>query len=243
MSEVSFNNCGLIAKFSNNKNNFFIRRGANDNLVLKKNIFVDISFKIDLKKNDKILDIGCGDCQITKYYKKYTSYIDAIDHQEIIGKCKKKFNFINFHEGNFLNYKDFNNKKFDKIVAYSVVHYLSNISEFHKFIKKALKLLKPGGILLLGDVPNVSKKKRFIKSPFYLKINSSWNKKKNSYRNIATKKLLLNSDDSLLKFDDLTLLKIVKKYNSKNVETYYLHQNNGLYLNNTRIDLLIKKIF
>jgi cyclopropane fatty-acyl-phospholipid synthase-like methyltransferase len=241
MSDISFNNYGKIAKLSNSQNNYLalLGRGRKTSSTLKKRIFRDIRSKIDLKKNDKILDIGCADCEITKYYKKYTPHIDAIDHKEIVKKCKKKYNFINFYEGSFLRANNFYNNKYDKIVAYSVVSCLSNISEFHQFVKKAIRLLNPGGRLLIGDIPNVSKKNRFKKSPFFTKIDSIWNKKKKIDKNSPFKDLSV--DNRLLKLDDLKLIKIIKKYNSKNTEMYYLNQDN-LYLSNTRIDLLVKKI-
>ena len=64
--------------------------------------------------------------------------------------------------GNFLKIKL--KRKFDKILIYSVVHYLSSEGEFQKFIHKAISLLKHKGILLIGDIPIKEYEKAFIKS-------------------------------------------------------------------------------
>ncbi len=52
----------------------------------------------------------------------------------------------------------------DVIIAYSVVHYVFAESNLWDFLDACLSLLAPGGQLLLGDVPNVSKRKRFFAS-------------------------------------------------------------------------------
>jgi SAM-dependent methyltransferase len=52
----------------------------------------------------------------------------------------------------------------DAIVAYSVLHYVFPDGSVHGFLDRALELLAPGGHLLIGDIPNVSKRRRFFSS-------------------------------------------------------------------------------
>ena len=49
----------------------------------------------------------------------------------------------------------------DGVLAYSVVQYASNI---FAFVDAALTLLRPGGRLLIGDIPNDSMRRRFLAS-------------------------------------------------------------------------------
>jgi SAM-dependent methyltransferase len=49
----------------------------------------------------------------------------------------------------------------DAVLAYSVVQYAPNI---FAFIDAALALLRPGGRLLIGDIPNASMRRRFLAS-------------------------------------------------------------------------------
>jgi SAM-dependent methyltransferase len=56
------------------------------------------------------------------------------------------------------------NGEFDAILAYSVLHYVFAEGDVGSFLDCALKLLAPGGALLIGDIPNVSKRARFFRS-------------------------------------------------------------------------------
>lgn len=53
---------------------------------------------------------------------------------------------------------------FDCIVSYSVLHMVAYERNPFIFVDSALDLLKPGGRLLLGDIPNFSKLRRFLNS-------------------------------------------------------------------------------
>lgn len=54
---------------------------------------------------------------------------------------------------------------FDAILAYSVMQYVVATGGGAAFLDRALGLLADGGTLLIGDVPNVSKRNRFFSSP------------------------------------------------------------------------------
>src|SRR5207248_358192 len=52
----------------------------------------------------------------------------------------------------------------DAVLAYSVVQYVFAEGDIWDFLDRSLELLAPGAAMLLGDVPNVSKRKRFFAS-------------------------------------------------------------------------------
>ncbi|MEO5962335.1 MAG: class I SAM-dependent methyltransferase [Thermomonas sp.] len=52
----------------------------------------------------------------------------------------------------------------DAIIVYSVLHYIYVDTNLFKFVDVTLALLAPGGALLIGDVPNISMRKRFFSS-------------------------------------------------------------------------------
>ena len=53
---------------------------------------------------------------------------------------------------------------FDAILAYSVLHYVFTEGDVFAFLDRAIELLAAGGALLLGDIPNASKRARFLSS-------------------------------------------------------------------------------
>jgi len=177
MSKISYNNFGLAAKASKS-----LDLSSGRFKWMKKfypEIIRDISNKLDLNKNDDLLDIGCGSAKITFKLSKLTKSVTAIDHPDIIKSIK--YSKIKFIKGSFLDIK-IPLEKFNKILIYSLIHYLENKRELFLIIDKSLKLLKKNGLLLIGDIPNLDKKKRFKKSLDFKKININWNNnfKKNS---------------------------------------------------------------
>ena len=76
----------------------------------EKFIILDIQKKIKIKKNVRVLDIGCGYGELTKHLVKFSSKksfnLTLCDIPEIIKKLKKKYKIIpnlNFLSGNFPN--------------------------------------------------------------------------------------------------------------------------------------------
>jgi len=53
---------------------------------------------------------------------------------------------------------------YDVVLAYSVLHYVVVDSNPFAFLDAAMARLRPGGRLLIGDVPNFSKLRRFLSS-------------------------------------------------------------------------------
>jgi hypothetical protein len=56
------------------------------------------------------------------------------------------------------------NGRTDAIIVYSVLHYIFVDTNLWHFLDTTLGLLAPGGTLLLGDIPNISMRKRFFAS-------------------------------------------------------------------------------
>ena len=84
--------------------------------------------KINLNKNLKILDIGCGRANIiSKLAKKYNfkvkpTGIDVLKHQDV----KRNVRFIKTHALNFLKRAE----KFDLIIIKQTIHLMSKKNQF-----------------------------------------------------------------------------------------------------------------
>lgn len=99
------------------------------------------------KRNEKILEIGCGPGIWTQLIAKNCFELVAIDiSKEMIDKVKNyvKDNNVKFINCNFLDFEV--NEKFDKIFSVRVIEYIPNKI---KLFKKISKLLVPNGELVI----------------------------------------------------------------------------------------------
>ena len=208
---------------------------------LEKNIFIDIVKKLKLKKNDEFLDIGCGIGNLTDYFIKYCVKnkinLTLCDIPEVINTLKKKYSKV--ENINFLG-KEFQEekikKKFDKILCYSVIQYV-NDPKF--FIKKILNILSIEGKILIGDIPNINKKYRFLKSNFGKKFEEKRINNKIEIKNMKTF-LKLTKQNKLINDEFINF--IISYSRKKNRNSIIMKQPIKLPFSHTREDVLIEEI-
>ena len=202
----------------------------------------DVKSKLSLNSSDICLDIGCNVGNILIPLSKSVKSITGMDHPECISMLKKRnlTKNIRLIGGDFMKYK-FQNK-FDKIIIYSVIHTLDNNKEIKKFINRAISLLKCGGSILIGDIPNISTKKRFLSSEIGRKYNLDWKKKFSlTKRDMEFQETILNNVSLSHIIDDHFIMELIKNLRKKNYNAYLLPQPKYLPFGRTREDLLIVK--
>jgi len=118
-----------------------------------KELVADISCKLDLTPGlNSILDVGCGNAlllsQLTPEIENYygTDYADSM-----ISQAKHQISNGQFSVGEAaeLNFTD---KQFDRVLSYSIFHYFPDESYINKAIEEFIRVTKPGGIILIGDL-------------------------------------------------------------------------------------------
>ena len=211
-----------------------------DWVIKEKNIFPDIRKKLKKLDNDtnlSVLDIGCGcskpvfdlieHCKLKKnnlFLLESSEMLDQIQASDNINKIPCKFplcpEFIDEYKG-----------KFDIIICYSVLHYVFAHQQLIDFIDKAASLLNIGGSLLLGDIPNASKHRRFVSSEHGQNQHKKWN-------------IPLNPQNEMLenRIDDSVIIQILMKYRNNGYETYLLEQDASLPMHYVREDIVIQRI-
>lgn len=248
MSEVSFENFGHVAKKVGYGNIFISSSRYNFQEKFIPILLNDIKNKLRVSHKDTLLDVGCGLGLFLIPLSFFCNTVVGIDHKNFINQIKSNFKFIikkNLISGNFLKIKL--NRKFDKILIYSVVHYLSSEKEFQKFIYKAISLLKHKGILLIGDIPIKEYEKAFIKSnegkKYYQKIEKIKKAHKKKSKAFGISNFLKNrKKDSQLVTIDLEMIQNLKKrLNSKKLKVKFLRHKKLTMFNNTRIDIIIER--
>ena len=106
--------------------------------------------------NSEILEIGCGtgrilDALLAQGFKHLTG-IDFSTSQ--IDICKQRKLDCNLRVGDFLDFRsECSAKRFDLIFLHSVTQYFPSHNYFESFLTSVFEALKPGGKVLLIDVP------------------------------------------------------------------------------------------
>jgi 2-polyprenyl-3-methyl-5-hydroxy-6-metoxy-1,4-benzoquinol methylase len=105
-----------------------------------------------IKKNDNVLEIGCGTGYGTNFLSKTGAFIHAIDiDQETILSCAEQYKSdnIKFDVYNGTNI-DLPDKSFDVIISFQVIEH---VTQEQIFLKNIQRLLKPEGLFFI-TTPN-----------------------------------------------------------------------------------------
>ncbi len=207
-------------------------------------IYNDIITKLELN-NDKqgkiIIDIGSGCSDVARLLITHAENNDheliLIDHKEMLDQLpdsktvKKEYGY--FPDGTPDVVNTYQNRA-DAIICYSIFHYIFYNTCSFKFLDVALSLLKPGGKMLIADLPNISKRRRFFNTDTGIAFHKEF-----------TKTDTLPPSDHLIpaaaQIDDGVIFGIMQRYRNFGFETYLLPQHSALPMANRREDLLICK--
>lgn len=122
----------------------------------------------------------------------------------------------------------------DAILSYSVTQYAFVDGNIFDFVDRAMLLLAPGGELFLGDIPNVSKRKRFFSSPAGVKYHQA------CVGRVEQPAVSFNQPETG-KIDDAVILALLGRARLAGYDSYLLPQRTDLPMSNRREDVLIRK--
>ncbi len=120
----------------------------------------------------------------------------------------------------------------DVIICYSVFHYIFEESNTWDFLDRSLALLAPGGRFLIGDIPNVSKRKRFFSSESGIRHHKAFMQTDNDP--VVTFNQI--EPDSI---DDSVVMAVVMRARLAGFDAYVVPQAENLPMANRREDILI----
>jgi hypothetical protein len=206
-------------------------------------IFDDITAKLsNLNKNNQIIiDIGAG-CGALAFLLieqclKNDNTLILIDSEEMLAHLPDDCGLIKIPAYYPNDCQDFLKEyegRADAILTYSVLHYVFDEGNLFKFLDSTLGLLNARGECLIGDVPNVSKRKRFFSSPSGIKFHQDFMK---------------TDDAPLVEFnrieagqmDDAVLISLMLRARQAGFDAYVLPQSDNLPMANRREDIFIKR--
>lgn len=133
----------IASDFSNTRQSFW-----NDSLFLLEYI----------KKNEKLLDLGCGNGRLYKRLQSLSVDYTGIDiSEELIEEARKKNPGVNFLIGSATDLP-FKDNQFDKIISIAVLHHIPSYELRIKFMEEVKRVLKKDGTMIL-TVWNLQDKK------------------------------------------------------------------------------------
>jgi hypothetical protein len=204
-------------------------------------IFADIRLKLPCleEKGRRLLDVGPGASGLPRSLiepcRRNDHRLALIDSAEMlsqlpdapfVSKIAGRFPvecdaFIAAHAG-----------QLDGILTYSVLQYIFAESSVHAFVDRLLMLLAPQGRILIGDIPNVSKRKRFFSSAEGIRHHQ---------RFTGTNEIpcvQFNAVDPG-QIDDAVVLALLARCRSSGFDAYVVPQGSLLPMANRREDILI----
>lgn len=203
-------------------------------------IFEDIKRKLPWlsEKNKVVLDVGpgCSDLplMLIEQSEKLSQNILLADSDEMLELLPNR-SFIKKYPGIYpKSIGDFDQLKgkVDVIIIYSVLHYIYVDGNLNSFFDKSLSLLSPGGQMLIGDIPNISKRKRFFCSEAGKKFHHNFTR---------------SEKDPIVEFnkiedgqiDDSIVIGLINRGRLQGFDAYIVPQQADLPMANRREDILI----
>jgi len=122
--------------------------------------------------------------------------------------------------------------RFDAILVYSVLQYVFVEGSVFDFVDACLSLLAPGGQLLIGDVPNASKRKRFFASAAGMRHHQA-------FTGSDEIPVVAFNELERSKIDDAVVLAVVGRARAAGFDAYVVPQAPELPMANRREDVLI----
>jgi hypothetical protein len=123
----------------------------------------------------------------------------------------------------------------DVLLSYSVLHYIFVESSIWAFLDTSLEMLGHGGEMLIGDIPNVSKRKRFFSSPQGIASHRAFTGDATAIPEVEFNRVQPHL------IDDSVVLGLASRARLAGCDAYIVPQGPDLPMANRREDLLIRK--
>jgi hypothetical protein len=182
---------------------------------------------------------GCSNLPVMleKWGDQYEKTTIFIDSQEMLEELKCSESAVKV-PGIFPDMPDFINEYrglINSIIVYSVIQYPFVEGSIYKFIDACMMLLCDGGEVLLGDIPNLTMRKRFFASE-----NGIRHHRKFTGSETVTPTVEFNKIEPE-EIDDAIALSIIARCRMSGYHAWILPQGMDLPMANRREDILIRK--
>jgi len=203
-------------------------------------IFADICAKLRPLDQDGglVIDIGPGCADLprlmiehTRAHQQHLVLIDAPEMLDLLPDGDGIEKLPGYFPDDCTPFIQSQQGRADAVLIYSVVQTLLQTGSVAHFLDSALALLKPGGALLVGDVPNVSKRKRFFASAAGVAFHKDFMQTEDA------PEVTFNTQE-FGQFDDGLIVGLIMRARAAGFDAYWLPQPPHLPMANRRDDLL-----
>lgn len=204
----------------------------------ERRIVDDVAAKLQLEADDSLLEIGCGPGNLLLPLGARVRESFGIDNAAALERLRRRAqpgSRITTIPGDFLSVA-LPPRRFRKVLVYSVMQCLDDATAAAAFLDRALSLVEPGGRLLVGDLANQDKKRRYAGSAAGQAGSAAW---RSQVERAGPHPLDLQPrDEHMLHIDDALMLGWLATGRERGFESYLLEQSPDLPFGNTREDLL-----
>lgn len=206
-------------------------------------IFADIRRKLEVLNGigKVVVDIGCGTGglldRLVELCRTNSHRLILVDSEEMLSHARDGPSITKMPGMYPLNaavVRDAAGGGADAVLCYSMLQYVFVDTNLFRFLDEILTLLNDGGAALLGDIPNVSKRKRFFSSQNGIRFHQAF-MATNELPEVAHFKV----EHDLI--DDSVLHGLVCRAQAAGCHAYVMPQDHRLPLANRRDDLLLQK--
>lgn len=206
-------------------------------------IFADIAAKVPalLRSGQVIVDVGPGCAGLPRMIidacKRNSNRLVLVDSREMLDQLPTGddvFKVEGLFPRNLTEVCEAMGRLADGIVCYSVLHYLYVDTNLFDIVDVFCDMLAPGGSAILGDVPNLSKRKRFFSSETGRRFHENFT---SSGIPPEVKHLTVERG----KIDDSVLAAIISRAQASGCDAYLVPQPHDLPMSNRRDDVLIRR--
>jgi 2-polyprenyl-3-methyl-5-hydroxy-6-metoxy-1,4-benzoquinol methylase len=241
MSKVTFENYGRLA--TSGISNTEISGRYKSQAIAERRVFSDVAQKLQLDAEDDLLEIGCGVGTLLVPLSFMVGSATGIDHPDLVDSISRLHAGANIatERGDFFDIQFDKETTFSKILIYSVLHCLTDKDEAFAFIEKAFSLLRPGGRMLIGDLPNTDRKLRFQISNEGVEFEQAWRHQQVATTSLTKEMELLSSDPEVLVPDDVFIAELFLALHQNGANVYLVPQPPNLPFGHTREDIIVEK--
>ena len=209
----------------------------------------DIDRKITLQKTDSVLDLGGGCGQLTELLAVRCGSVVLCDGAASVLETAQRqlqtHSNVSYVQADITKLPlPFGDSQFDTVICYSVVHYLQSMAQFAALLDELLRIVKPGGKILVGDMPLVDRYQKNLAEREKNKVrkillNLRYRMKRGATQFLYKRKGLDPSQVSGMRYDRQAVLEVL---NQKGLEKFeFIEQDRRLPSADSREDLLIVK--